>query len=392
MSDEKHVCSRPTNRALCDGCGALVPHLYDPNECPPKPERHCPGCVPVAQEQPRSDGAAREADGLAEASMPTAKPEPQPRPTARERVRDTIASTYERDGVVLDGQAAAERVIEDGDAREDALRAALEKTRTHCPLAEDGTCRDFTAEVDALHAELAAAKEREEGLRAKYDDLVAITTDREKEYDEQSAEFDAAEARVRELESMIEKTPAASLPLMLLSGRIAELEAEAERLQEDYGRACQSIAKMHGAFFGEGSGPRRGVIEDMQDKAAELARLSGVTHSCAECEAKTREIERLTNLYRGADSERIDLQAEVIAMRKKMIAGCGCCHVDEADAATERYRERLDIWTREMIAAAISTSAKVSAEEIKTALELSGSIALIGIGWVDEQTAKREGR
>ena len=137
--------------------------------------------------------------------------------------------------------------------------------------------------------------------------------------------------------------------------RVRELEGEVERLREDYGRACLSIAKMHGAFFGFGNGPRRGVTEDMQDKAAELARLSGVTHACAECESKAREIEALkaeVQDHHDADAfsaendvrytrqeyrERLDrMVAAVYAGRCAGMAGENICASLESDNCAEK--------------------------------------------------------
>ncbi|MFA5898002.1 MAG: hypothetical protein WC829_02695 [Hyphomicrobium sp.] len=115
-------------------------------------------------------------------------------------------------------------------------------------------------------------------------------------------------------------------------GRCAGCEGKAreiERLKEDHGRACESIAKMHGAFFGFGNGPKRGVIEDMEDKAAEIERLSALYANVA-------------GSY-GVLSTKCSAQDDEIArLQAKIAAGCGCCHVDEANAADERYRERLD--------------------------------------------------
>jgi hypothetical protein len=42
----------------------------------------------------------------------------------------------------------------------------------------------------------------------------------------------------------------------------------------DYERACQTIARMHAAAVGEITGPRSGVIEDVQDVAAALQIVS----------------------------------------------------------------------------------------------------------------------
>jgi len=43
------------------------------------------------------------------------------------------------------------------------------------------------------------------------------------------------------------------------------LRFEIEQLKEDNGRACQTIAEMHAAAVGEVTGPRRGVVEDVED-------------------------------------------------------------------------------------------------------------------------------
>ena len=54
-----------------------------------------------------------------------------------------------------------------------------------------------------------------------------------------------------------------------------EARAEVERLKADYERACATIAEMHAAVSGRmGDGPRRGVVEDVQDLAASEARLA----------------------------------------------------------------------------------------------------------------------
>lgn len=52
--------------------------------------------------------------------------------------------------------------------------------------------------------------------------------------------------------------------------RIAELEAENERLKADHEAACIIIADMHAAAMGEVTGPKRGVVEDVADVRSEL--------------------------------------------------------------------------------------------------------------------------
>lgn len=51
---------------------------------------------------------------------------------------------------------------------------------------------------------------------------------------------------------------------------IERLTAERDEAQGNYLRACGTVADMHAAAVGEfGTGPRRGVVEDVQDLRAE---------------------------------------------------------------------------------------------------------------------------
>lgn len=43
------------------------------------------------------------------------------------------------------------------------------------------------------------------------------------------------------------------------------LRFEVQQLKDDNGRACETIALMHAAAVGEVTGPRRGVVEDVED-------------------------------------------------------------------------------------------------------------------------------
>lgn len=56
-----------------------------------------------------------------------------------------------------------------------------------------------------------------------------------------------------------------------LQARIAELEAENERLKDNHEAACVIIADMHAAAIGEVTNPKLGVVEDVADVRAKLA-------------------------------------------------------------------------------------------------------------------------
>ncbi len=58
-----------------------------------------------------------------------------------------------------------------------------------------------------------------------------------------------------------------------LDKELMKERAEVERLREDHGQACELVARMHAAAIGEVSGPRRGVVEDVEDLKAEVERL-----------------------------------------------------------------------------------------------------------------------
>jgi hypothetical protein len=51
---------------------------------------------------------------------------------------------------------------------------------------------------------------------------------------------------------------------------IASMRAQIDRIEADYERACQTIAEMHAAAVGEVRGPKRGVVEDVRDRIAQL--------------------------------------------------------------------------------------------------------------------------
>ena len=55
-----------------------------------------------------------------------------------------------------------------------------------------------------------------------------------------------------------------------LQKSIAEGEDGIERLKGDYKHACCQIAKMHAAAVGEVTGPKRGVVEDVEDVRGQL--------------------------------------------------------------------------------------------------------------------------
>jgi len=46
---------------------------------------------------------------------------------------------------------------------------------------------------------------------------------------------------------------------------IKELRAEVVRLKEDHGGVCALLARMHAVAVGEVTGPKRGVVEDVED-------------------------------------------------------------------------------------------------------------------------------
>lgn len=51
-----------------------------------------------------------------------------------------------------------------------------------------------------------------------------------------------------------------------------QLEADVVRWKNDYGDACAQIAKMHAAAVGYVGGPKRGVVEDVEDLRSEMLR------------------------------------------------------------------------------------------------------------------------
>ena len=52
------------------------------------------------------------------------------------------------------------------------------------------------------------------------------------------------------------------------------VQSRLSALEDDYGRACKTIAEMHAAATGKpGDGPRRGVVEDVADLRAALREL-----------------------------------------------------------------------------------------------------------------------
>lgn len=63
-----------------------------------------------------------------------------------------------------------------------------------------------------------------------------------------------------------------------LRARVAELERERDVFKRDYHDACKCIADMHRAAVGQITGPRRGVVEDVEDihRMAECAAIMAV--------------------------------------------------------------------------------------------------------------------
>ena len=59
-----------------------------------------------------------------------------------------------------------------------------------------------------------------------------------------------------------------------LLNEVSELRVERDEMKGNYLRACQTVAAMHAAATGKpGDGPRRGVVEDIEDLRAEKERL-----------------------------------------------------------------------------------------------------------------------
>jgi hypothetical protein len=55
-----------------------------------------------------------------------------------------------------------------------------------------------------------------------------------------------------------------------MNKKVAELEADIERHKEEYLTADELVATMYEAVTGNNGGPKRGVVEDVQDVVAEL--------------------------------------------------------------------------------------------------------------------------
>jgi len=55
-----------------------------------------------------------------------------------------------------------------------------------------------------------------------------------------------------------------------MNKKVAELEADIERHKEEYLTAAELVATMYEAVTGNDGGPKRGVVEDVQDTIAEL--------------------------------------------------------------------------------------------------------------------------
>lgn len=55
---------------------------------------------------------------------------------------------------------------------------------------------------------------------------------------------------------------------------LGRLREAAREVDADYNRACQTVALMHAAAVGEVRGPTRGVVEDVEDLRARLARVT----------------------------------------------------------------------------------------------------------------------
>lgn len=75
---------------------------------------------------------------------------------------------------------------------------------------------------------------------------------------------------------------------------IDALEAENERLKNDYQRACKLVADMHAAAVGEITGPKVGVVEDVAAVRTENERLRAESEERLQnCAALVAEVERL---------------------------------------------------------------------------------------------------
>ncbi len=55
--------------------------------------------------------------------------------------------------------------------------------------------------------------------------------------------------------------------------QLPEMERDLALCKQDYASACKTIADMHAAAVGEVTGPRRGVVEDVEDLRVECDRL-----------------------------------------------------------------------------------------------------------------------
>lgn len=98
---------------------------------------------------------------------------------------------------------------------------------------------------------------------------------------------------------------------------IERIEAELEHTKEDYLNACATIANMHCAAVGEVTGPKRGVVEDIEDLRLERdAPLASKQMDFAQLVAQEDEIKLLeaeiANLQKAITEyiERIELSAD----------------------------------------------------------------------------------
>lgn len=64
--------------------------------------------------------------------------------------------------------------------------------------------------------------------------------------------------------------------------QIEELRAEAQKWKDAHGEACALVARIHAAAVGEVTGPKRGVVEDVEDV------VNGLRVRVAELEAEIR--------------------------------------------------------------------------------------------------------
>lgn len=140
-------------------------------------------------------------------------------------------------------------------------------------LASDGDWlhyADAQAQIEALQRELRLSRFNQANAEAEYNGLqVQIRT--------LTQQLDAEREKVKELEEQLRLANCdqvntendlndVTAQLATLQAQLRRVEGERDEAKGNYDRACMTIASMHSAAVGTvGNGPKRGVVEDVED-------------------------------------------------------------------------------------------------------------------------------